>query len=322
MGILLSLLLGLVQSVDFTTNSTSLQKSFKLINYHIYDNVENDAPEENIQEAERWYNLTASRSEDPDLINALELFIELPVVVDKAEHRCTPYSYRVLSMNEIATNYRSIHAFEEDFAPRRIDEIVHFYCSKHAKYCHETVLNVTSSRHQSLNNVTVARAEAMALSWRNRPTKNITREVYRDYKYVDLVETVEAPGARSKCIFNTIARLSSGDSESKFLKKVVNKREGSKVLRRDKIKSLIHKYLVQPCKLYITTLDLDKATIEFTDRWYQHDCEKYRKFKCSYKNYEACEDFVETMEKNDVLYDENYDMIDRGVEPGKTNLKQ
>lgn len=306
------LFLGLVQSIDFTANTTSLSESFKLINYHIYDNVQSDKPEENIQEAKRWYNLTASRSEDPDLINALELFIELPVV-NEAEHSCTPYSYWVLSKNEVATNNRSIHAFEEDFAPRRIDEIVHFYCKKHAEYCHETLPNITNSRHQSLGNVTVEQAEAMAFSWTNRPKQNRTRRVYNGYAIEYVVEIFDAPDAKSDSVLDTLRTLSSGDSESKFLKKIVNKREGTKVLRKDKIKGLIHKYLVEPCKLYIKTLDLDsyQATIEFTDRWYQHDCEKYQKFKSLYENYKVCEDFVGTIENNDVLYDAIYDKIDR-----------
>lgn len=292
------------KGIDFEAASKDLRIAFKTINYHIYDNVQSDDPEENIKEAKRWLNLTASRSEDPDLINGLKLFTELPITLEE-QHKCTPYSYKVLSTNQRATNDRAKFARMENFSPRRIDEIVHHYCLKHAKFCHQEIPKIVKTRYQSLDNATVSYVEAIATDWVNKTTEKkypSYASYYPDDGYME-TRTEVSPQARSRFVYKTLKALPVNDTDFRFLVKVVNKREGTKVLRKDKIIDLVQKYFVEPCRLYVKTLDLEsmKNLIDFTDTWYSDDSGEYEKTKHLRDNYDNCKKVIETSEKGEIL---------------------
>lgn len=170
--------------------------------------------------------------------------------------------------------------------------------------------NKTIVRYNSLDNVTINHAEAIATDWVNKSTEKYSD--YDDGYYGRWVEkTREAPKVRSKFIYDTLKALSVNDSDSKFLMKVINKREGTRILRNDKIKGLIKKYLLEPCKMYVKTLDIDsfRNTFDFTNRWYVHNCDDYKKFKRLMENSDNCERFIILSEKGEDLYSGIYTII-------------
>lgn len=309
-GIVLVIFFGLVQSIDLNANLTQLRESFKLINYHIYDKIESGAPEKNVQEAKRWLT-SINHNSNSSLIPALELFVEL-AAVNEPENGCTQHSFSILNANEAATGNRALYAFHQDFAPRRIDKIVHHYCREHAKYCYEMLPNLALSRYRSLNNTGIVCAETAAYYW--TLTLNAVQPVASSSSPLSLETINDFPGFRSRFIYCALKVLSKDNKESKFLKKVVDEREGIKVVRKDKVKELVRKYLVEPCKIYFETLDLDRyeGTVEFVRKWYPDQIrERYAKFEKIYEIDQVCKEFVETMENSDLLYKELYNLIEK-----------
>lgn len=214
-----------------------LQASYKQINYHLCDNVDNDDIDANMQEAKRWYDEEVSKSTDDEMKKALEIFIAMT----EPEY-CTEKSYKVLQSNDWLDGYRAREAYRDDslLVATRVDLLVNHFATEHAEKCREFFVKKLQEGYETMDKLSKKRAHKFA------------DKLYLETDDKHRLNNLE----HARVTYDVVKRLSADYPEGECLKGSPDRRVGRKILETEKVASLFNKYLVEPCQKLV---DLSKG---------------------------------------------------------------
>lgn len=261
-------LLSLAWLANLADQVLAGDSNYVRIDKKLRQNLNSEAVAENMKLA-RDYLATVRETNSRfqlSLIDSLEKFLALERTI-QAGTACTQESFRILSQNSDATNGRSHRPGQDTpWLLHRVDSIVRQFFSRHAQLCHHRhpeLLNERLARlaKSHLYSVELFMQHLVELKAQNNPpevsSNQLNEEEMRAGKavYNVLLHTIEYTGGEihARAARDVIMKLAGPDHLAEALDVVA----GAKMpnfLRTNNIKSLVKRYLIEPCQYYINQL--------------------------------------------------------------------
>lgn len=226
---------------------SSLVDKYKEIERYLEEHVESSDVKENMDEIQRWYDMIKTKlTKNPRLEEALKDFVDLK------ESLAKPCNVRSVDILERA-HFTYDTMIQRDST--RIGALIKHYYIEHYKLCAPHYVD----RFNELNGIDPTIETTVSLiskdiaedAFRNRFRslqcgESIEEQIER--QCTSFISTFKPNGSQNEIntIYNVLRKLAVGDGEqeafySKFIKN-----------RRKVISSIYDKYLVEPCRYYVT----------------------------------------------------------------------
>lgn len=255
----------------------------KLNEYLVTKVVDNDEVEPNMEAASKWLedqNKVRLKFITKAPIDDLRKFAALQQVV--ADTRCDRRAYEIMRPNEKAVGLHQKKDFGE--VVRRVDKVMLDIFKKHAEKCLSVYRQVYRTKRAQLDEAvrkrverlaeTIIRTNAFTGPWylALTPSNLINR-------YIKYNLTVGSFAGIKKALYTALIANSEGDVDAKYTRSIANEQSGQQTIHGDKIKDLIGKYLIEPCRRYEAEMGPDLfIPAEFEAR-------VFRKIEASDKDY-------------------------------------
>lgn len=275
------------------------QNSYRHINHFLVDNVESDEIGPNLLAATKLYEKEKQdrwNIFNKHLVGALQQFISLNRIVNG--EKCTKNSYAILLKNDRATRGRTHKIPSRLGILTRVDKIIYSIAINHAIECQTVYPELFKQRYSQLDKEKVEKVETFMNDIINHlmtEKKNFFRET-KKYETVEQLQHVRSIHGKRKAqvAYDAIKLFASGDPDVKYLRKVVDEKEGILKVKKDKVVGLFTRYLVEPCEYYVRELgpnifipaSYDIVMLEKEDRYSQDD--KKSDFFLSWTRYRLC----------------------------------
>lgn len=251
----------------------STQAGYRRINDYLIKQVrENDDVSANMEAASRWLKEQESKktscfSSVP--ISSLSKFTALQQVID--DSKCDRTTYEIMRANEEATGRSNLESEEKAF--RRVDKVILKIFRAHAERCYKVYPVICREKFKQLDGQIVKQAVDLAktLTFYDRdfriPEQRFNQPANLYDRYIRNSISIEPYlGGILKVVLNNNAK---GDPDLKYLKKTIDERTGKSVINKGKIKDLVQKYMIEPCKMFVENFDSDVFTpARFELRYY------------------------------------------------------
>lgn len=297
--------LGPVEPVENSYNLLRIftglyyQNTYQEINNYLVDHVPTDDAESNMREAINWYNKELAKRSifNKAIREGLKQFTSLSKIGES--NKCNRNTYAILRKNDRGTRGK-VHKKRSKLGLfKRVEKVVYDYSINHALDCVPKYPSILKERYAQMDPVKVKTAEKLIDEIINSflySKKKLANENKR-YATYTLVKSLKSITNKrtSKIALDTLDEYARDDPEKRFLKPVLNEKKGIMEVRKDKVRELVEKYLVAPCKYYVDQLGLnvfipahyDLSMLEVEDR-YKEDDEAALEFLLGWSRYHVC----------------------------------
>lgn len=233
---------------------------YSKIDEYLRQTVDNEDIEANLGAAEQWLAQNSdlkSKLFKKSPVEDFRTFVALRQVLGK--DKCNEESYMIMSENElnIGDLFMRIHS---DRVKRRVDSIVYQILEQHARDCQDVyplLLKEKLGHIDDFKKLTRAGlfAEAILMETLGRSSASSSKQLYDSF-IGNILEIKDL--RRSRIIKQKLTEFSEGDPDQQYLVAVEDERKpGKKVVRKDKIRELVDRYLVEPCRYFVNQLGPD-----------------------------------------------------------------
>lgn len=300
----------------------NVHAGYTRINNYLVANVKkNDEIGPNMEAAIEWLNQPEGRK--PMLLSSkpvsdLKKFAALQQVLD--DTNCDDAAYEIMRINEKAVGLKNLEAL--GLVTRRVDKVMLKIFKDHAERCHEIYPVKYHTRERLFDVETEERVVQLAntLMEEDRHRDYISsNEFYRAENLFNVF--MKKPVSISRYIGEDLLKAAlvanvGDDRNVNFLQKRLDKRTGKAVIYKDRVKELVHKYLIEPCKLFTRDLGSDlfipaSFDASFDSQVYDSEVEYY----LNWSYFRICQSVIENEPAvlSDVLTS-----INRGKAPTST----
>lgn len=307
-----------------------IKQAYKKINKYLSENVEDDSDKANIDKAIEWMNSLNPGSKKTgalfgdQLLEGLKQFTALREL--DGDNICNAHSYDILLQNDYATGgvaHAKRNVFMMSLWLNRANKIVHNYIRKHALKCQNVYPAEFKKTLAQLDNKQVEmvdsffgtiRADRFRLDNNSKSDEKRT-EAIRESTLDNYIVRVSAIFS-ARTAYDIIEENADNDLDLMYL------RSGSK----DKLKGLVDKYIVQPCRYYVKQLGFgllepasyDKEVLELAE-FYAQPNDDVIKFLIGLDNYRLCSNLNSKGSQVGELLD-NLVVISKRVSPDHSNF--
>lgn len=290
--------------------------SYTRINNYLVANVKNnDDIGPNIEAAVEWLSRPEGRkplflSSKP--VSDLKKFAALQQVLE--DTNCDDTAYEIMRINEKAINLNNLAA--SGLATRRVDKVMLKIFRDHAERCHEIYPAKYRTRDRQFDLETEERVVQLANILMEEDKRGAYLSSNAFYRAENLFNVyMKKPVSISRytgedLLKSALVSNAGDDRNVNFLRKIVDRRTGKAVIYKDRVKELVHKYLVGPCKLFTRDLGPDlfvPASLDalFDSQVYEWEVEYY----LNWSYFKICQSVIENDAAvlNDVITSINRD---------------
>lgn len=237
-----------------------ISAGYTKIDEYLKQAVDSDDIEPNLEAAEKWLSqnlnfksslLTRNPTED------FRMFVALKQVL--GDNKCNDESFRIMRENEmnIGDLFTKIHS---GAVKRRVDNVVWKIFEQHASNCQDVWPSLLKRKLQQVGDQKKLMragllAEAILSETLSTTVLNSYKQLYEGF-ISNLLELKDL--RRSQSIYQKLNEYAKDDPDAQFLHPIIEDREGKKsgkkVVRTDKIRDLVDRYLVEPCSYFVEQL--------------------------------------------------------------------
>lgn len=262
-------------------NYKGLRPVYKRISRHLVSHVGSEDPFANIQEATRWMNDVRA---DESLYKGLKVFTALGDTV--GENKCSSETVEIIEANDYITSYKARN-LDENNELDRVELVIRYYAMKHAQECRDVYTQNLKYRNKKMFKVVKESVQTFADKMRTEVENN-------------LVMTTKTHG---KVVFETVQQLANKarDPDRSYLRTVMAHNQpdqglwsSTRVVHEPKVRGLFNKYLVGPCKIFMTlNYDGMLEAAEYDDEWVPRSDEFGSLYDSVVYRYKTCKRLVE-----------------------------
>lgn len=262
--ILIPLLIALLvapseQTWDHENPGSQFKSAYQTVNEYLVDKIESGETMPVNMDA------LSARLKAGEKDGRVAVVLRKLIALKDIRDMCNDRSYVILRDNDEATDFKSHDVTSRSSAPRRIEKLINFYATEHAKKCQPIQLAAFEKAISALDKQVFERVStyldpiiesllaAPTVESRKRAsddTTNVLVERIIGKTYFDQTIILSTSNA-----YNTIKKLVTGvPSEEKWLHYYSDERIGRRGFFPDEFSKLIVKYLEQPCSIYVSQL--------------------------------------------------------------------
>lgn len=254
----------------------SSKADYGQINKYLVAHVDNDEVGPNMEAASSWLKEERSRwiprlSSAP--ISDLEQFVALQQVIDNP--KCDGTDYWILYANDEAVDLYGSVFYEQ--VTDRILKVMYEIFKQHAKKCRPVYIDAHQKKKEQLDRVVAERVATLTEVLLEKGRVFTPKFVYYSLdhlfeRYIRRAFNVNDYIGRHS-IKTAIETIGKGDPDLMYLKKISNG-TGNNVVETSKVKELVQKYLIEPCRVFVTELGPDLYIPARLDSEFYNDVEE------------------------------------------------
>lgn len=226
----------------------------KLNEYLVTKVVDNDEVEANMEAASKWLadqNKVRLKFITRAPIDDLKKFTALQQVI--ADTRCDRRAYEIMRPNEKAVGLHKKKDYKE--VVRRVDKVMLSIFKSHAEKCLSTYRQVYRTKMEQLDEEVRKQVERLAeaiirANGYTGPWYVATDPSNLINRYIRYHLTVRSFAGVDKALYRALIDNTEGDPDAKYTQRVADEQSDKRTIHEGKIKELIGKHLIEPCRLY------------------------------------------------------------------------
>lgn len=245
--------------------SEGAQALYHRLNNYLMNNVKTDEVGANMEAAAKWLEGQDSvqhscLSTTP--VKDLKRFTALQQVVD--DTTCDHIAYDIMSANEKAVGLHVLLLYRQDL--RRVEKVMLEIFENHAKRCAKVYPVTYRTLKLELDAVQFERAKKYAqtlidtdrlfLVMNEKISWHYPLNLFYLHRYIKHFPTFGGRTRRT-ALSEALKYNARKDPDYKYLRSVLDEKTGKEAFHKDKIKGLVKKYLIEPCKHVVDFLGPD-----------------------------------------------------------------
>lgn len=266
------------------------QASYTRLNTYLMDKVGNDEVSSNLEAASKWLK-EQEQAKVPILSTApigdLRKFTALQQVI--GDEKCDRAAYEILQAVMVGFIRNPI---------RRVDRVISAVRIDHAKTCFSVYPVVYQTKKRHLDELVMKQVKQVAgriidsdlayVEYWTRKHVFGSRELFDEYVKNPL--SVQSFKDFGYALRTALMHNAEGNPDAKYLQRVPDARTGKKVVVKDKIKVLMKKHALEPCRQYESAMGPDLfIPAKFDASAYDKVDESNRDFYLDWSYFRVCE---------------------------------
>lgn len=274
--------------------STGIQADYGRINRYLVAHVDTDEVGPNMEAASNWLkekggNKLALLSTTP--VSGLKQFTALQQVMGSP--KCDRTEYEIMLLNESAVDLYDL-VFEKR-VNRRVDKVMHEIFKDHAEKCHQVYID--EFRSKELDSVVVERVTNITETILEKKRFIIPTRIFYSPQYLFdeyVVQALTIDDCTGLDYLKAAIEFSAkGDPDVKYLVRIPDELTGKAVVHVDKIKDLVKKYLIEPCKAFVAELAPVFVPARFDAKFYNQLDDSNQDYYLSWVSFMICKALTE-----------------------------
>lgn len=229
------------------------QASYGRLNSYLIARVNDDDVGSNIEAASRWLKEQSGRRLpflSPAPVPDLEKFTALKRVID--DTKCDQAAYEIMRANEDAVGLNKLVTNEK--VTRRVDKVMLEIFKNHAERCSTNYPIIWREKKDRLDSKVAERVANLARVLIERDKWLFPEDVSRQSQSL-FSGYIRKPVPIARYLGSDIFKVAlvsnaENDPDFNYLRKIHDYRSRKDVVRKDKVKELVQRNMVEPCKLY------------------------------------------------------------------------